>query len=709
MKESYKSLAPLYAACFVVLFCGISAVNSTIENSNLTFTTTLLLALGVFSSLWMRIQGADQRVVIWLASGLAVLLFLIHPSISDFQRGYAVTGDTENLSSGGIGIVLEWLTVLFSFTLLTNHSLLFAIVPSMALIGLMSSENLNPEMVTYFLGFILSTVFLMGYHAHLDRTNGALQQAPDRPIPIRPFVVLTTGVVAGAFILGIAASSPLKLVGRQVFTVASSKIPNSPISFLPVNLTGTDNTLSLSGQPPNLTNEEVMRVKSRVPMYWRGGVLDNYTGSNWDNNAQFHEIYPVEINLAGNNVYNLDEAREVRSLRDREVLDQIVTTRSFSKAVHAAGEPIRVMGPFDHLNVDYHLTVQSDWNQNQELSYSVTSLVSHAKPDDLRKAPRLDRRDENIQLNYGRGRFRGFDQYRQLPDRNSSAYDRVKLRAEQVTQGLTNNYDRAEAIAEYLRTRFTYTLEPPLLPSDTDAAEFFIFQSRSGYCEQFANAMAVMLRTLGIPARIAVGYAPGDWDASTQEWVVRDMDAHAWVEVFFPTYGWITFDPTGSMEPEQPGFLSIGKMMNRLMRMFTSRQFLPSLILIAILTTLIYVLKTEAYDRYLRASVEDWLRYRRAKGAPDPRWAIEKNYQRLRRTLRKMGVPAAPSQTPFEVQEAAVERLEGSEEAIRPLEQMTQLYVQAAYSNRPVAAGSDKASDVWLRQFKEAVKRPARR
>jgi len=115
--------------------------------------------------------------------------------------------------------------------------------------------------------------------------------------------------------------------------------------------------------------------------------------------------------------------------------------------------------------------------------------------------------------------------------------------------GARTEYDMATAIQDYLRngTNFTYTLEPPAAPAREDRMDFFLFDpagKHMGYCEYFATAMGDMLRSLGIPTRLVNGYGPGAFDPQANGVVVRSDDAHTWVEVYFPGYGWIPFEPT---------------------------------------------------------------------------------------------------------------------------------------------------------------------
>ena len=107
-----------------------------------------------------------------------------------------------------------------------------------------------------------------------------------------------------------------------------------------------------------------------------------------------------------------------------------------------------------------------------------------------------------------------------------------------------NVYDRTMAIQERFASSGGFTYDDQVEPRDgTDALVEFL-NRRTGFCQQFASAMAIMLRTQGIPSRVAVGFTAGDFDEDTGSYRVTTDQAHAWVEVYFPTYGWLTFEPT---------------------------------------------------------------------------------------------------------------------------------------------------------------------
>ena len=125
---------------------------------------------------------------------------------------------------------------------------------------------------------------------------------------------------------------------------------------------------------------------------------------------------------------------------------------------------------------------------------------------------------------------------------------RIAPLAREVTSSATSNYARARAIEQYLRTNFSYTLQLPGV-READPLAQFLFERKKGHCEYFASSMTIMLRTLGIPARVVNGFRGGEYNDLSGNYIVRERDAHSWVEAYFPEYGWVSFDPT----PAGPG------------------------------------------------------------------------------------------------------------------------------------------------------------
>ena len=164
-------------------------------------------------------------------------------------------------------------------------------------------------------------------------------------------------------------------------------------------------------------------------------------------------------------------------------------------------------------------------------AYSMVSYVSTADDEDLRKAgtvyPSLVS-----------------DHYLQLPAELPS---RIRELAAELTRDAETPLDKVSAIEEYLRGQtFTYEQNIEAPPMGADGVDHFLFETKTGYSDYFASSMAVMLRSAGVPARLAAGYAPGEYDPEAGVRAVRDSDSHAWVQVYFPRYGWIDFEPTPS-------------------------------------------------------------------------------------------------------------------------------------------------------------------
>lgn len=138
------------------------------------------------------------------------------------------------------------------------------------------------------------------------------------------------------------------------------------------------------------------------------------------------------------------------------------------------------------------------------------------------------------------------EKYLQLPTDFSS---RIQALALDLATDLSNPYDQAAAITNYLRSNIEYAPLVSFPEGTEDPLEYFLFESKKGFCNYYASAEVLMLRSIGIPARLAVGFAQGEPNLQNTFYTVREKDAHAWPEVYFPDFGWIEFEPTGNQEP----------------------------------------------------------------------------------------------------------------------------------------------------------------
>ena len=132
------------------------------------------------------------------------------------------------------------------------------------------------------------------------------------------------------------------------------------------------------------------------------------------------------------------------------------------------------------------------------------------------------------------------DRYLQLP---RGFPESVHAAAAEITSDSENPYDKALALQSYLRT-LPYSVDIQAPPTGSDAVEWFLFESHTGFCTYYASAMITMMRSLGVPGRLAVGFAPGRYDDSRGEWAVEAGHYHVWPELYFPGFGWVEFEPT---------------------------------------------------------------------------------------------------------------------------------------------------------------------
>ena len=166
---------------------------------------------------------------------------------------------------------------------------------------------------------------------------------------------------------------------------------------------------------------------------------------------------------------------------------------------------------------------------NADESYTMSNYVSYATANDLRGAGT---------------EYDGFitDHYLQLPVDLPS---RLRELSERLTVSSLTPFDKVRAVQGYLRgSNFVYSQDIEAPPATSDGVDHFVFETKTGYSDYFASSMVVLLRAAGVPARIAVGYAPGDYDREEGYASVKDSDSHAWAQTYFPKYGWIDFEPT---------------------------------------------------------------------------------------------------------------------------------------------------------------------
>jgi len=284
------------------------------------------------------------------------------------------------------------------------------------------------------------------------------------------------------------------------------------------------------------SNAVVMHIQiegdttGRYDLHWRGVSLANFDGHAWSNpreqfilTRQPDTSFALPRNSGAARSYAAASLEREKIIRYRVLMEPIGTNVFF-----LAPWAYSLRGDYRMLAGDPGGAVYDFDSQRAISRYEATSNIATPSPAELRAAGR----------NYPP---QIADAYLRLPELDP----RVSQLAAQITASARTDYDKAAAIENHLRTRFGYTLQLEQAAVKDPIANF-LFVRKQGHCEYFAASMAVMLRTLGIPSRVVNGFRSDEFNDLTGSYVVRAKDAHAWVEAYFPGYGWQTFDPTPS-------------------------------------------------------------------------------------------------------------------------------------------------------------------
>lgn len=447
-----------------------------------------------------------------------------------------------------IGFLLWWLTFLGVWAVFRYGYTWRAIVP--AGVVLVINTYYAPQSVLMFL-VIFSLVALV----LLVRTNLAERQlrwreqhiyfSPDITLDfMRNAMIYSVIVLAIAWIApGLGRSTPVRTVLAPVSTRWETFMQDWNRLYEGLNRQATQQVATFGtsltlGGARTVSDSPVFQAETPQGRYWRAVVYDYFNGRTWENTAE------EQIS------FDADEPFPTANWQLRTPLTQTITLlsptgyvmfgapdlRSADVAVTAIVWPqpyVSALTDAEQGALDFTSTLSRRRLEMGD-SYTVISQYADVTQQALREAS--DAYPQEIR-----------ERYLQLPEDFSP---RVRATAQEVTVGLTTAYDRAKAVETYLRA-IPYNDAIAAPPDGVDPVEYFLYDIREGYCDYYATAMVTMLRSLGIPSRTASGYAQGTFDEESGIYIITDRDAHTWVEVFFPEYGWIEFEPTAGEDPLQ--------------------------------------------------------------------------------------------------------------------------------------------------------------
>lgn len=482
------------------------------------------------------VRASAPDLPLGLANRLTILYMLFFPFDLFFLSRALAEGSSNPMLFAALMATIHLLIFSLGLRLLsaqTQRDYLFLVL--LAFGEILAAAILTVE--THFLvvfGFFLLAGIATFLSLEIQRSSAGAVSVPlargtPASIQVSRALLATSLVVAG----GVLA------VGSLLFFILPRYAGGylSGLNLQPTLIHGFSDNVSLGDIGRiKLSRAVVMRVQVRGDPWqvqgvkWRGIALTEFDGHRWSS----QQNHPRPFRSDSNGWFSLPLPSELHPAGTLPVTYRVILEPVATDAVFVAAEVAQVRGGFrepgsrtrGYLVLDSTRSLLNPFHNFARVGYEAVSFLPRVAPETLRSSSPVYPREVRAK-------------YLQLPPQDP----RLPQLAREVTRSATNTYDKASMLELFLRTKFGYTLDLPDTPQ-ADPLAHFLFERKKGHCEYFASSMAVMLRTLGIPSRLANGFLTGEYNDVGNDYIVRARDAHSWVEVYFPGYGWYPFDPT---------------------------------------------------------------------------------------------------------------------------------------------------------------------
>ncbi|MFN3729260.1 MAG: transglutaminaseTgpA domain-containing protein [Fimbriimonadaceae bacterium] len=436
-----------------------------------------------------------------------------------------------------IAAILSFIIVFGSVATWRDSTLLFQAIPSMALFGLVGTVDVYRGAVFAFFVYLicLATAFSRAHTRAMYRQAedsgyrwlDALKKGPWRWMAGPEWALGSAAVVV---LLSLIGAPMLQSSVQGVSGFVKVNLPPPPTNTAPSMLgSSASETAPIGRGPISFTQRPALRVLLDEPRYLRGSTFMHYNGRGWD------RVAPAFRNQEASAPSTLQgRPPGARFMRNPQQLNWgIEILNGFFESLPAPGEPSNIEGaserrlgfrPDGTVSIQGGVTATPFIRARSFVSNPAIQSERVVGPENLPMAMQTVFSTENLT-------------------------EEVYNFARQVTRDATNDYERAMAIKMAIERQVKYNLNAPAVPGNRDPVEFFLFESKEGYCDLFASAMVAMARSVGLPARYVTGFYPNfDQRDETGMLVVRDSDAHAWAEILFEDVGWVVFDATEGAE-----------------------------------------------------------------------------------------------------------------------------------------------------------------
>ncbi|MBB6052422.1 transglutaminase TgpA family protein [Armatimonas rosea] len=533
-----KASLALVLVALVAQNAAIVALALPLISSGYSFFLMALSVIGATLAHRARQRDGADKALLPGAIGLIVLFFVVQFIVARFGRSLPLE---FLLASGDMSMILAltFTATVATFFWLTDTAILFACVWSIAMIGLSATLNINIQTIISFAIYLLCALFLM-IHQHTLAQAGPKGRELAMQGRLLWFQARTALVLwLATFGLGIVVAVPLQMLGRNMSLsniLERLKVKPDPrrTQAGKFRLAFDNPRQFVVGLGPVSDDDTLLyHVTAPKPSYWRTRTFAVCVGNEWTpfgNDMEVPRILSPTRKSAERNTFNLSAVLEGERKKTERVKATVEPVAGLRPMIHLA-EPRVVQTNQPQLARRVDGTVGLSGNRLDfappPTPYELEADVSTATPEDLNSAST----DYPTAI---RERYLAEPDPGKLDELASEALGKAK-----------KPYDRAEAIRRFVSDRCTYSLEARPCPPGRNPAEWFLNESKVGYCDLYATAVTLLCRAAGIPARIVTGFNAGEIDPDhPNAFNLRERNRHAWCEVFFVGYGWVPFDAT---------------------------------------------------------------------------------------------------------------------------------------------------------------------
>ena len=719
----------MYIAGLVVSLTGMYAATYDMEDTRFALILRALTICGYLVSYWMRKMRIDLRQ-------FQAPLLVIFATVMYFVSSTAPGGSGPAAPGGAtrpyqIQNVIVWIAILQSYTLCTDAAILFACVPTMALLGIMSSGTPDDEVQYAFYVFVAATTFLM-VHENQVRTRSLMRNSRDRDrdrdqvrSDVRTFrgeLGVVCVCVVATMVLARVVAAPVEVVGRAVLPASAqdfNRDKNKQSSSNTNIRVEEENTLDLGTGPR--TEQETPLIEFTCPYpvtYWRGMTYDYYAGNRFEDRLPGAvPVSPTTDSISQTNgggrdnelpggsqfLFRFDPLRfdpgDGQMQGSTEVKQSVVILAGTMTHLYGLSTFKSVQTSFFTLNQSEAGGVSTETPLIKGVAYQVTSQVPTSDPAILKHVP------TTIPAGIK-------ERYLQVSTDSNPKSVRLQAFVDTTIKGCETEYDKVVALRTAVSSRCTYNLQTPAIPRNQDVVETFLFDTKQGYCDSFAASFTVLCRYAGVPARVASGFLAGDV-SSNGDYIVKEKHKHVWTEVFFPHVGWVSFDATAGSRSVSGTTTAIEKGTASSLKWLTSHGPFPVVIALAILGMLAYLINTELISRLKRRQRVN----AHYLALPAGNQQVVALYNQACGLVARVGPVRSASTTPLEyfaqVQEFFVRdnRPRSVEQVVASLESLTRMHGSYAYGigvATPEEVLSARSEVTRLKSVLRSVPRSAR-